>query len=87
MEELNKKLELKKNQLASCIQLISGIDQGILRVDPKGAKSTKQRLINEIADLNEEIRNKRMNVIGQNGNEGTHYNDRNLLQTLAKDEE
>lgn len=87
MEELKSILELKNMQLAYCLELIEKFKKRDIFIDIEGAIVIRNRLTDEIAGLNEDIRNKRMDIVGQNGNEGTHYGGENSLQTIAEDEE
>ena len=71
MKEQLDRIEAKLDKLIKALQEYDGLDEDYNQ--PKDEYGFYKGLSYDQASWEEEIANKRMDVIGQNGNEGLHY--------------
>ena len=74
MKEQLDRIEAKLDKVIKAMQEYDGLDENFNEPEDEYGKYKKSPCINhDEASWEEEIANKRLDIIGQNGNEGLHY--------------
>ena len=75
-EQLNR-IEAQLDRVIKALQEYDGLDEDFNEPEDEYSKYKKSPCVNhDEASWEEEVANKRLDIIGQNGNEGLHYEEK-----------